>query len=395
MGTAPEIANDGAQIADGCDLVSAACPCASYDGTKGHAHGDYVKCAKTVIKAQVPSGLRDQCVGTMKKIYGKSSCGTSPSSHVQPCVKRVAKSGAVSCVLKKTTQKDGVTPVDGCRSTAAATAVLCPTAENCLDAADSNGNLRIDAGDSGSCAGPAPSQEVQLVDCCVNSRDSFDCHYAQATNSCECAFLPSGPVSCEAPPAQVPVDVPVGYPPAALPSRGAMIPSAPLPQASYCDYFYCYVYDAPAATWSSVPRDTAEPSSPGPTLPSPATSPPDPASPFRPIDYCDQSFCYERGPNGYWTAYYRFGSEVRSQQEFTSTSFSGEYYYFTRIQSSWVPTPYDPLPGLPSAPVIPDSAPAPVAVPPGTPPLPFCQGEWCYLRNHFGVWFAHWIGSGS
>ncbi len=158
-GNAPQVSNDASQVAAVRPVIDAACPCAAFDGSSGATHRDYLKCAATTLAAEVAAlRLRSQCVVFVKRSVGKSSCGTNPAFHKQPCVTRVTKTGAVRCALTATTKLDGITPVNRCVSGRGNSATLCPSYTHCVDAADTNGNLRIDAGDSGSCVlPPAPT----------------------------------------------------------------------------------------------------------------------------------------------------------------------------------------------------------------------------------------------
>jgi len=154
-GSDPSAAADAAQINAVRSLIDATCVCTNFDGSQGKAHSDYVKCAATIIKAQVaasPGKLRSQCTGTVTKFYAQSTCGMNPAVHAVPCIKTVTKSGRVSCAIKATTKKDGVTASGQCTNGRTFTQVACPVYTTCLGAADTNGNLIIGApGDTGLC----------------------------------------------------------------------------------------------------------------------------------------------------------------------------------------------------------------------------------------------------
>ncbi len=106
---------DAAQIRAVRAEIEATCLCSTYDGSKGWAHGDYVKAAKAVIKDAVGRGaLRKQCQGTVTKYYSRSCCGYAPAMHAMPCIKTCTKSGTVSCSIKKTMKSDGVTLTQSC-----------------------------------------------------------------------------------------------------------------------------------------------------------------------------------------------------------------------------------------------------------------------------------------
>src|SRR5437870_1606424 len=76
-GTAPDVANDDRQIRTLRNIVEASCACATFDGSQGKARKDYVKCAATQIRAQVPDNLRLHCVATVRRFYGQATCGRS------------------------------------------------------------------------------------------------------------------------------------------------------------------------------------------------------------------------------------------------------------------------------------------------------------------------------
>ncbi len=162
-GTDPSVLGDAAQITAVRGLVELGCPCANFDGSIGKTHKKYVGCAAAIITAQSPTNLRFQCKRRVKNFYARSTCGVNPALHVQPCLKKSIKTGAVHCAIRPTTKMDGVTPNDHCVTGTKATAVGCPTYAKCIDAADSNADLRIAApGDTGSCV-PAPLPTVFLI----------------------------------------------------------------------------------------------------------------------------------------------------------------------------------------------------------------------------------------
>jgi len=140
-GTDPSVAGDLAQIAAVRAAVATACVCGSFDGGKGKTHANYVSCAKSVIAAGVSaSQLRKQCKATVNKYYSTSTCGQAASKGEAPCIKTSA-SGKVTCSIK---------PASKCTGAACAGVALC------IDAADSNHDGLIGAGDSGTCP-PAPT----------------------------------------------------------------------------------------------------------------------------------------------------------------------------------------------------------------------------------------------
>ncbi len=142
-GTDPSVAHDLPQITVVRADVDAACPCASFDGSKGNTHANYVTCASGVISIQVGEGhLRPQCKATVKKYYSVSTCGVPASKDEEPCIKKVTASGKVSCAVK---------PAAKCVGSGKLTKPACPNATLCIDAADTNGDGIIGIGDSGAC----------------------------------------------------------------------------------------------------------------------------------------------------------------------------------------------------------------------------------------------------
>ena len=136
-GTDPTVAGDLVQVATVRTSIDSACVCANFDGSPGKAHGDYVKCVKGVIGAKVTAGeLRKQCKGTVTKYYSTSTCGFPASQARQPCIK-VSK-GKVTCAIK---------PAAKCVQPQAP----CAGFSTCIDAADSNQDGLVGAGDSGAC----------------------------------------------------------------------------------------------------------------------------------------------------------------------------------------------------------------------------------------------------
>ena len=159
IGMAPEVANDPSQIRAVRGLVDLACLCSTFNDTPKRTHTNYVRCASYVIASQVQaSRLRSQCALTMKKYYSQSTCGVDPNTHAQACIQTNLQTGAVTCAIRPTTKKDGVTPTNTCSSTSKANRVACPGVTQCIEAADTNDDLIIGApGDSGACAQTAPT----------------------------------------------------------------------------------------------------------------------------------------------------------------------------------------------------------------------------------------------
>ena len=161
-GSDPATAGDATALAAVRALVDAACPCASFDGLSvGHTHGDYIRCARPVVAAEVAGGhLRRQCMGNMKRMLAFSTCGFDPALGARPCITRSLVNGSVSCRIRARTTRNG-TPRDKCINTPAARAVQCPAFTHCMDAADTNADLRIAApNDNGLCAGTGQPEVI-------------------------------------------------------------------------------------------------------------------------------------------------------------------------------------------------------------------------------------------
>jgi hypothetical protein len=144
-GTDPEVGNDAREIGRVRALIYAACPCGNFDGSPGKTHEDYVRCARDVIDAQVDKGdLRRQCRATVRRYHVKSTCGRDPQDGLVPCVQRIVTNGRVTCAIRRQT---------ACDSSPNASRVACANVSHCIDAADGNYDLLIEApGDDGTCA---------------------------------------------------------------------------------------------------------------------------------------------------------------------------------------------------------------------------------------------------
>ena len=139
VGTDPTVAGDRAQIIGVRARIDNACACGNYDGTPTKTHRAYVACAQKVIAAESAAGrLRSQCKMTVKRYYSVSSCGMRTNVVRAPCITKKA-SGKVSCAVRP------ITRCVGPRQRA------CSGFATCVDAADTNGDGRITAADSGSC----------------------------------------------------------------------------------------------------------------------------------------------------------------------------------------------------------------------------------------------------
>ena len=139
LGTEPAAAGDAQALDDLRFDVEAQCPCVSFTGVEGKARGDYVACAKGAVKAAIEGGtLRKQCRAFAKYPVTKSVCGYGADKPRLPCV-HTSGSGKVTCKISSP------------ESCANAADTACAAYGNCLDAADTNHDRKVGAGDSGIC----------------------------------------------------------------------------------------------------------------------------------------------------------------------------------------------------------------------------------------------------
>lgn len=217
VGTDPEVVDDAEQISAVRALVEAGCACPAYDGSKGNTHRNYVQCAAGIISSQVKSGhLRSQCTKTVKQFYARSVCGMNPSQHAVPCVQTSLKSGKVTCRVRATTKKDGVTPTNACtdRPRASFTRVACPSYTHCIDAADTNGDALIDSKDSGSCTPPTPTPTATATHTATPTPTPTDTPSATPTPTSTATETPTD-TPTETPadtPTETPADTPTEVP---------------------------------------------------------------------------------------------------------------------------------------------------------------------------------------
>lgn len=199
LGGSPSAVADGQQLSDVRFEIDARCPCSNFTGEAGKAHRDWIRCAKDVLKAAIGDGhLRSQCRSLASYPVSRAVCGYLPTAARIPCLHRSA-AGKLTCKV--------VTPA----ACAKAGNLGCASYENCLDAADTNHDHRVGAGDSGACNAPVvclnpPRPDGATCDAGVDARtpqtcQSGSCGTCVPTGTCSvttarhCAFdghCPSG-----------------------------------------------------------------------------------------------------------------------------------------------------------------------------------------------------------
>lgn len=152
LGTDPAAAADAAQLRAVREAIDAACPCASYSGAPDQSHGDYLACAKAVLKSALAGGrLRAQCRARATYPIARSTCGYGPLKPKVACI-TTSRAGKIGCRVTS------ITACTGAGKTA------CPAYQNCLDAGDTNHDLAVAAGDSGTCNPLVPCLNPPLPD---------------------------------------------------------------------------------------------------------------------------------------------------------------------------------------------------------------------------------------
>ena len=144
-GSDASVGDDAAQIATLRDIVDSACPCASFDGSAGKTHGDYLRCAKDQIAAGLDGGqLRSECKARVKKSFQQSTCGRKSELAMSPCIETKAN-GKISCKVRS---------ADKCVDRPGRGRIACAEYVNCIDAADANRDYLVDRNDSSVCIVP-------------------------------------------------------------------------------------------------------------------------------------------------------------------------------------------------------------------------------------------------
>lgn len=166
-GTAAEHDADAGEVRAALDAVDASCPCSSYPAGARHA---YEACFRSTIDALARTAtLSRHCVGEARRIIRASVCGRSIADPL-PCIR--GRGERLSCRIEARTRCTATRLGPSLTSLAA-----CPTFTRCLEAADTDHDLRIARPeDSGACAGPRCGDGVldASEECDDGNRISFD-----------------------------------------------------------------------------------------------------------------------------------------------------------------------------------------------------------------------------
>ncbi|HEY8514851.1 MAG TPA: hypothetical protein VIS07_04970 [Candidatus Binatia bacterium] len=133
--TGASVLDDQRQLASLRAAIDAACPCESFDGSRGKDRSAYRKCARGLLNAAIKSGeLRKQCRTVATRGFSDATCGTvgkvacgrvTPSSKKKP----------ISCSIK---------PADRCVSRARYVETVCSSHTHCSDVVDWTAGTCVD-----------------------------------------------------------------------------------------------------------------------------------------------------------------------------------------------------------------------------------------------------------
>jgi polyvinyl alcohol dehydrogenase (cytochrome) len=124
-GSAP---GDASALVGAHAAVEAACPCATFDGARGHTHAAYVHCARRVLRTRIVTGrLRGRCRHRSERNVAQSTCGrpdaivcceTSPST-------RCLVVPPAACVSIGQRMRTSCAPARACADTTCLSAGVC------------------------------------------------------------------------------------------------------------------------------------------------------------------------------------------------------------------------------------------------------------------------------
>jgi hypothetical protein len=199
--TDPGAAADAAQIAalrfalQGSYYEPALCICyLGGDGLPGTDRGSYLDCVMDAVDEAVAEGrLRRECRATVRRLEARSRCGRDGFQIWKVCIEKITRgagAGRVRCTVRPTVKLDRVTSLERCRSEPGMQRSMCfdENLTHCIDAADTNGDLRIDADDSGRCPVCGNGRIEATEECDGQEFCGRDCRI-QAPSCCQ---TPSG-----------------------------------------------------------------------------------------------------------------------------------------------------------------------------------------------------------
>lgn len=133
---------DRAQIDTLRAVIEGACPCAT-----ATARDEYQRCSRAAVKNAIDgSALRRECKATVNAIQARTTCGLPVSAAKSPCLKQgTGPQPKLRCAIKQ--ESSCVDSPSG-----KVRQVACGGYTHCIDAADANGDLLIDAKDELRCA---------------------------------------------------------------------------------------------------------------------------------------------------------------------------------------------------------------------------------------------------
>jgi outer membrane protein assembly factor BamB len=124
-GSAPA---DARALAAARAASESACPCAAFDGTRGRAHGDYVRCVHRALGKTVAAGaLRARCRRQSERDAAQSTCGrpeTVVCCETRPGVRCFVVAPA-ACVSAGRRERTSCAPATSCAATTCRSTGVC------------------------------------------------------------------------------------------------------------------------------------------------------------------------------------------------------------------------------------------------------------------------------